>query len=402
MGLTMDGGLMDRFCVECFANRELKEIVRRMGSMVDECTVCGSKNVPSLESSNPVLREVVRALIRINYSEFDYNTHLGGESLSTILFGVNAIFDLPNGASEENFESAFYSIEDNWYPPSDDEIRLGGGYWDGGILLSLSKFQHDRVYDLALAALSRNSHELLKEAVAIFKQVSPLVNETIEPSSTWYRARIGFQRKYRSVVGFWGMDYAYEPYSEGAVGAPPPHVASEGRLNRHRNSMLYLATDELTAISEVRPHPGHILTVGEFRASRNIVVANLASPRLESFAKDRLLDLLHMAISLGVFANLPVTPETRHWYMATQLIGDAARVAGFDGIMFRSTVSDGINLVVFDPSSFGAAHEVRPVEVRALSYQIASVPSSIGIDMDEYELDEDEFLFNEMLSRSRK
>lgn len=69
---------MDRFCVECFANRELREIVRRMGSMVDECAICGSKNVPSLHSSNSVLREVVRALVRINYSEFDYNTHLGG------------------------------------------------------------------------------------------------------------------------------------------------------------------------------------------------------------------------------------------------------------------------------------------------------------------------------------
>lgn len=392
---------MDHFCAECFSNRELKEIVGRMGSMVDECAICGSKNVPSLSSSNSVMREVARALIRINYSEFDYNGHLGGEPLSGILFGVNEIFNLPNGANEENFESAFYSIEDNWYPASEDEISLGGGYWDGGILRSLSKFQHERVYDLAKAALSRNSHELLEEAVEIFKKISPLVREAVEPNSTWYRARIGFHRKYRSVVGFWGMDYAYEPYSKSAVGAPPPHVASEGRLNRHRTSMLYLATDELTAISEVRPHPGHILSVGEFRPVRSIVVANLASPRLENFAKDRLLDLLHMAISLGVFANLPVTPETRHWYMATQLIGDAARVAGFDGIMFRSTVSNGINLVVFDPNSFNEAHEVKPVEVRALSYQIASVPCSSGIDMDEYEVDEDQFLFNEMLSRPR-
>lgn len=340
-------------------------------------------------------------MIRIHYSEYEYNGHLGGDHLSTILFGKNEIFDLSQSANQEEFESSFSDVEDGWYPEGDDKVSLGGGYWDGNILFSLAKYQHHRVYRLAEAALKSNSYNLLEDAKSIFASISDLVREEVRQDSVWFRARLGFKEKFRSSLGAYSQYYAYSPYARNEVGAPPPHIASEGRLNRHRMSVLYLASDELTAISEVRPHPGHILSVGQFLPRQSITVANLASPRVEGHASDKLLDRLHLAISLGVFANLPVTPETRHWYMATQLIGDAARESGFQGIMFRSTVSSGTNLVVFDPSLFNQAHLVRPVEVESLSYRIAPLLDASSVDLEDYEEDHDDFLFNEMLNRKK-
>lgn len=387
------------FCTNCFSNEELKRMVQASGALSRKCLICGAENVPRLIATDDRLRNTLRALIRVYYSEYEYNGHLGGDYLSIVLFGKNEIFNLSQSSDQEEFESAFFYIEDGWYPTTDEEVALGGGYWDGHVLFSLSKYQHHRIYRLAEAALKRNSHELLPEAKSIFASISDLVREEIEPSSTWFRARLGFKEKFRSTEGSYKEYYAYSPYARDEVGAPPPHIASEGRLNRYRTSVLYLASDALTAISEIRPHPGHILSVGEFQPKRNITVANLAAPSVERHAKDKLLDILHMAISLGVFANLPVTPETRHWYMATQLIGDAAREAGFEGMMFRSTVSSGTNLVVFDPATFNQAHAVKPVEVKSLSYSIAPLLDASSVDLEDYEEDRDGFLFNEMLSR---
>lgn len=387
------------FCEGCFSNSELKRIVRERGSLSKNCPICATENAYRLETKDAGFRNTIRALIRVHYSEYEYNGHLDGESLSTLLAQKNEIFDLSQSANLEEFEAAFFDIEDEWYPITDEEVSLGGGYWDGSILFSLSKYQHQKVYRLSENALNRNSYELLEEATSIFESIADLVREEITPSSTWFRARLGFKEKYRSSTGSFRQYYAYAPYTHEEVGAPPPHIASEGRLNRYRTSVLYLATDELTAISEIRPQPGHIVSVGEFNPKRSITVANLAAPNVESQAKDKLLERLHLAISLGVFANLPVTPETRHWYMATQLIGDAARAAGFEGVMFRSTVSSGTNLVVFDPSLFNQASRVKAVEVKALSYSVAPLLDVSSIDLQDYEKDEDEFLFNEILTR---
>ena len=123
-----------KFCSQCFEARELIETVINDGEVITECVICHAKNVLALSAHNSLLKRVFRALIRIHFSEWNYNSHLGGNHLSTLLFGKNQIMNLDSTSSEEEFEYAFNAIESGWYPETDEEIALGGGYWEGGIM----------------------------------------------------------------------------------------------------------------------------------------------------------------------------------------------------------------------------------------------------------------------------
>ncbi len=61
------------------------------------------------------------------------------------------------------------------------------------------------------------------------------------------------------------------------LGAPPAQLAGHGRLNPRGIPYLYLASDELTAISEVRPWKDAELTLAEFRTIRTLKLANFSA-----------------------------------------------------------------------------------------------------------------------------
>ena len=125
------------FCDACFSHAEVIEEVRGRGKVLSQCMVCHSLDVRALSADDDVLRKTLRALIRLYFSEFEYNEHVGGESLAYLLFGQNKIFAIDaNTADEGEFESGISIIEEDWYPKHDAEVSLGGGYWDGRFLFS--------------------------------------------------------------------------------------------------------------------------------------------------------------------------------------------------------------------------------------------------------------------------
>jgi hypothetical protein len=57
-----------------------------------------------MEDTN--LSHLFKALLRYNYSEWEYNGHLGGESLESIFYRENPILHFDDKTDEENLESA--------------------------------------------------------------------------------------------------------------------------------------------------------------------------------------------------------------------------------------------------------------------------------------------------------
>jgi RES domain-containing protein len=79
------------------------------------------------------------------------------------------------------------------------------------------------------------------------------------------------------------------------IGAPPPTIATPGRLNRSGVSFLYLSTDETTAAAEVRPHPGHRVSIAAFRSLKEIRLADFGAIDVADFsASDATLALFHL------------------------------------------------------------------------------------------------------------
>jgi len=320
-----------------------------------------------------MVKRIFRALIRLNYSEWDYNHHLGGDSLQSLVFGCNNIFNFDESASEVDFEEAFLLLEDIWYPEDSNLISLGGGYWDGGVLAGL----RDRLDSSAIEILRRsfrsNYFELEGDVLGLIAPIREDITREIPIGTQYSRARLGVKDRLKisGAYGDWNANYYYLPFSQVEIGRPPVVKVTEGRLNRPRVSILYLASDPLTAVAELRPHPGHLVSTAKFATLRSLQIADLSRHDIRNFLSDERLEDLRRILSLSAVINLPIQPEQGELYLITQLFSDCFRKAGYEGLAFRSSLGPGINLACFVPEALAQVPDSETVlEVSTLQYQL--------------------------------
>jgi hypothetical protein len=201
------------------------------------------------------------------------------------------------------------------------------------------------------------------------------------------RARIGYENKYHSESD-WQGNFHYKPFTNQDLSAPPPTLASSGRLNRQGVSFLYLATDEETSLSEVRPHPGQKVSVGAFKSSRGLRVADFRKISILNYCdSDEHLEEFVFFKRIDELFSLPIPPEDRGKYTITQFLSDAIRHLGFDGIGYKSSVAKGSNLVLFDPSSFTyEPNSAKVVEILELQYRHSHLTVVNPNECDYYEV----------------
>jgi hypothetical protein len=365
------------FCTKCFTADELREEVEMRGELVPSCPVCKSVNVKALPTIDSRFKTIFRALVRLHYSEWDYNSHLGGDYLQTLLFGNNEIFSLSNHTADEMaFEEAFLPLEDEWYPESENEIALGGGYWDGGILVGIRERLEPQVNEVLRTTLSKGERDAESGWRELLTIIRPDIETTLPVESRFFRARVGVKASLQTqgLGGSWSEKFSYLPYRDHEIGAPPAHLCSEGRLNRKGAIALYVASSRDIAIAEVRPYPSHLVTTAEFETVRELRIADFASVDIRRFLSDSRLEDMRRIVSLGAVLNLPAIPELKDGrYRATQLISDCIREAGFDGVSFRSSLGHGSNTVLFDADSAKAIPGSEEVfEVRSVQYTTSS------------------------------
>lgn len=188
--------MVDEFpiCEHCVANNELRAEIVGRGIRIDKCKICRGKDGRALPSSDPRVKRIFRALVRLHFSEFDYNDHIGGGSLELLIIQSKAIFDLGADASLLDFEQAFLKMEDGWYPHSDEEITLGGGYWDGGVLYGLRDQRDSTVENIITDCYKRNYFELLPDVVSLIDSLRHDITATIPTGTEYFRGRIGVKK----------------------------------------------------------------------------------------------------------------------------------------------------------------------------------------------------------------
>lgn len=364
-------------CENCFAENKLKHEVIKRGQPIKKCKICHSKNVKALYADDAFVIRMVRALIRFYYSEWDYNTHLGGEDLQSLVFSDNYIFNLDKSSSILDFEDAFQVIENayGWYPENPEHISLGGGYWNFSVLDSVGAKVNGDLLDIIRKTFNSNYYDLELKATEQIERLAPKITAYHDEGTKFWRARLGVESKliYQNIsLTSLKRKLKYIPHSGEAISAPPFGSARGGRLNRQGVSVLYMASDVETAIAELRPHPGHLMSLGQFKAKESIKYANLADHDIREFLSDDLLNTLNHILSFSKVLNLPVQPENQSLYMATQLFSDAFRKAGFEAVSFRSSLGDGINFASFYPEHFeyvvdsGVVHKIKSLQYCSL------------------------------------
>lgn len=180
----------------------------------------------------------------------------------------------------------------------------------------------------------------------------------------WYRARIRPADRGLSI---------------GDMGAPPRHLAGHGRANPAGIPYLYLASSPQTAVAEIRPHTGEHVCVARFSV-RELQTVDLRNPRslVSPFILGDPREIGQLRADLPLLERLgqeltrPVVPGGAAIdYIPSQYLCEFIKKCGFDGVVYRSSVSDGINLALFEPGR-ATGHEVSLFVVERVSVDVAA------------------------------
>ena len=380
--LAADGGneVPVSLCVDCARHTSLKRIIEA-DNVTGLCAFCGRADarVRNPENIEPMIM-LLRALIRFYWDEFEYNGHWGGDAVLD-LFADDANPIVKPAVTDAYHDEFDYLLQEPPYPPAADGVAIYAGFDDGGgrmINFAISRTDPRPFREVQRRLLFENFFEV---EPALEAMIDPFLDDIVfelPADETWFRARLGYKAAYQHFEGGWTNKIVRQPWQAGDIGAPPPLIAGIGRLNRAGVSMLYLASDSYTAIAEIRPHPGHHISLAGFRSLEPLRLADF-NPDIALFsANDDRLDLYAVIQAFDRLMSMPVTPDDKSSYLLTQLLAEVLLRRGFDGVRFRSSVSDGINICVFHPTKFAFADghsEVR--RLTSVTYDAPSVPSII-------------------------
>jgi len=187
----------------------------------------------------------------------------------------------------------------------------------------------------------------------------------VPAGTSLYRARAGFETTPE------GADH---PFSGEDLGPNPSYPY--GRANVDGNPVVYCAEAEATAVAEVRPARGFLVSVVELKISRDVRVIDLFSPpqRPNPFTTRDLpwvLDLDRLFGQLSWWMAEPTSHgEDRRTYLRTQLVAELSRKHGYDGIRYGSALDypSGRNLALFFPDSV-TVHCVAQVVIESTAVQ---------------------------------
>jgi len=187
-----------------------------------------------------------------------------------------------------------------------------------------------------------------------------------EVPDVWYRARIKTEDA---------------PFPIEKMGAPDKRIAGHGRANPAGIPYLYLGSNPKTAVSEIRPHTGEKACVADFRtpAPPELKLVDLRQPRrtVSPFLLADALDIQKMRNDLpflerlGLELTTPVLPQAAAVdYTPSQFLCEFIKQCGYDGVIYRSSVSDGMNLALFYPQ------KAQPGSV--VDYTVTSVTVAVA------------------------
>ena len=137
---------------------------------------------------------------------------------------------------------------------------------------------------------------------------------------------------------------------------PPPGRATEGRANPKGIPVLYLATQRQTAMSEVRPWLGSLVSCAHYETIRPLTIVDLSVNHgggFVFFLSEPDASKREKAVWTQIdqaFSKPTTAADDAADYVPTQVIAELFKTEGHGGIAYKSAFGDdGYNIVLFDP-----------------------------------------------------
>jgi hypothetical protein len=312
-------------CPECFGDRGLRRnIIPSLSKGRGDCDYCGSRDVDLVAPSE--LADVFELLISA------YELDDTGATLVELMKEDWRLFSHP-AMDVAHAKELLGEILNNGelvrkkFVPSAKYTSAGLVQWE--TLRDELMYKNRYFLDQAIDG------DRLKELLAFLP--------ADDMPAVWHRARI--------MVG----DAVY-PLTE--MGSPPKRLVSHGRANPAGIPYLYVGSQPDTAIAEVRPHTGEMACVADFTITGGLTAVDLRNPRAlvspfllaDAGAIGQLRADIPFLERLGEELTRPVLPRGAAIdYVPSQYLCEFIKKSGYDGVVYRSSVSSGINLALFDP-----------------------------------------------------
>jgi RES domain-containing protein len=159
----------------------------------------------------------------------------------------------------------------------------------------------------------------------------------------------------------------------------PKYAKHGGRANPRGFAYLYLADKAETALAEMRPWVGESLTLAIFEVVKELklVVCQAGDPNETLFQENPSAEQLdnHVWNDISKAFARPVNKEDQETaYLPTQILAEAFKAEGFDGVVYRSGLERGANVVLFD------VHVAKPTDrfvytLRKVRYDFEAAPN---------------------------
>ena len=348
---------MESLCINCAKDLNLISFINQHGVTITECSICNSKDVLAIDQENHNIEQLIRALIRFNADEWDYNTHVGGDQLESFMISNKLIFSDLFYDHIDNSENFLCSVISNGYYDSDKGISLFYGHTDdgqiGGFLTAIKDSSSSKKNEIINLSKKLNYSELLESVANTIEYCNQYI--LTEPEKLkLYRARIGVKEEGYPLDEFdFRQKKHFKPFEEKEIGAAPMEFVTKGRMNREGFSFLYLAEDYNTAIHEVRPSPGDYVSIGTFNQVKDLKIADFSKINIIDFCEnDDKLQIFEELYDLNKFLSNPIGTNQGYQYLYTQLLSEELIRRGYNGIKFISSLTGLGNFAIFNPKYF--------------------------------------------------
>lgn len=199
--------------------------------------------------------------------------------------------------------------------------------------------------------------------------------EPIPAGTVLWRAQLGYE--------LWHWDEGGDQTGEVPVPFKPkrmkpnPSCAREGRVNPKGIAYLYLATERDTALAEVRPWIGSMISVGKFRVKRKLAIVNCTTDEKSRrlFTEEPTAQQRETAVWYDIdeaFARPVDLSDDGADYVPTQVLAELFKVNGCDGVAYRSSLGKGHNIALFDLDMADLVHRML-FEVRDICFDFHEV-----------------------------
>lgn len=333
-------------CGGCFADRFLRDEIARLSQETGDCACCGSENQRVIEAVE--LGDKFELVCGI------YEPHPDGQQLIDWLIDDWQLFRIERA-------QAMILLGDIL----DDAERVRGTYKPSALCTTDTLDVWNKLRNELLT-----QNRFFPKTELNTRRLGSLLEHLRMPADevpgSWYRARI---------------EDGSGAFPAEMMGAPPAKKANPGRANPVGIPYLYVGSERDTAVTEVRPHPGELLTVAEFTIDAELQLIDLRNPRklITPFVMEDLREVAGMRGDIDFLERLgqelttPVLPNAAAIdYIPSQFLCEFIKQVGYDGVVYASSVSSGINLALFDPDK---AHigEIERVKINRVGVEFSDL-----------------------------